>query len=321
MRRLEIEPLDKSRWERIERSLRDRLEHEHAAPNLLPNPSRMSRMRPIGAIMVAGAAAAVIGAIAWEALRPSVHDKASTSVTRVETEGMPTHVEFGESSIEVAAHSSARIEGTDATGITVSLDHGAVECEVPPRNGRPPFMVHAGAVNVRVVGTHFRVERDASAAEGAAHVSVDHGAVEVESHGTTSLVRAGSSWPVVAVQTETIQTSPPQPEPPPSTIKPTTSVATPTASTVSSPPASSPRERYEHALTLEATRPDEALAVYRELALGDGSWAMNALYAEGRLELERGNKDLARKSLEEYLKRYPTGPNANDARELTAKLK
>lgn len=47
---------------------------------------------------------------------------------------------------------------------------------------------------------------------------------------------------------------------------------------------------------------------------------MNALYAEARLELERGNKDAARKLFGDYVRRYPSGPNANDARELSAKL-
>ncbi len=82
----------------------------------------------------------------------------------------------------------------------------------------------------------------------------------------------------------------------------------------------SPRERYDRAITLEASHPDEALAIYRELASGSDSWAMNALYAEARLELERGNKESARKRFAEYLQRYPAGPNANDARELSAKL-
>ena len=86
------------------------------------------------------------------------------------------------------------------------------------------------------------------------------------------------------------------------------------------PSAPSPRERYDRAITLEASRPDEALSIYRELAGGEGSWAMNALYAEARLELERGEKDSARKLFAEYLRRYPSGPNANDARELSAKL-
>jgi TolA-binding protein len=85
-------------------------------------------------------------------------------------------------------------------------------------------------------------------------------------------------------------------------------------------PEPSPRERYDRALTLEAAHPGEALSIYRELARGSDSWAMNALYAEARLELERGNKDNARKRFADYLARYPTGPNANDARELSAKL-
>jgi len=100
-------------------------------------------------------------------------------------------------------------------------------------------------------------------------------------------------------------------------------IATSAPSATGSAPAvvvPSPRERYDRAAAIESTHPDEAVSIYRELAAGEGSWAMNALYAEARLELERGNKDSARKRFAEYLQRYPTGPNANDARELSAKL-
>jgi len=314
MRRLDIEPLEKARWERIERSLGERLEQEQRETRRVDSSPRPR----LALVMLAGAAAAVIGAVAWEGLRPSTHVKEAPATTRVETQGMPAHVEFGEARLEVSSHSSARIEGTDSAGVVVSLEHGAIECEVPPRHGRPPFIVHAGDVDVRVVGTHFRVERD----DVAARVTVERGAVEVESHGMTTLVHAGSTWPDTHPEKpEPTQASTQEAPPPAATARPTVTVAT---SEVVPPPIvqpPTPRERYEHALTLEASQPDEALAIYREIAAGEGSWAMNALYAEARLELERGHKDVARQRLADYLQRYPTGPNANDARELSSKLK
>jgi hypothetical protein len=236
---------------------------------------------------------------------------------RVETQSAPSHVEVGESSLDVASHTVARIDGTDQVGVNVSLDHGAIDCEVAPRHGRPPFVVHAGDVTVRVVGTHFHVDRE----EGRTDVSVQHGAVEVESNGRTTLVAAGSSWSSrastehAAISPEDLPTAVPAQK-----AQPAPTVVATQATSTNATPEPSPRERYDRALTLEAAHPDEALSVYRELAHGNDSWAMNALYAEARLELERGNKENARKRFAEYLARYPTGPNANDARELSAKL-
>ncbi len=311
MRRLDIDPLDKPRWDRIERSLRDRLEREPVTP-------APPRTRPVVAIVLAGVAAVAIGGIAWERLRPSVQTHEAPAVTRVETQGTPAHVEFGEARLEVSAHSSARIEGTDTAGIVVSLDQGAIECEVPPRRGRPAFIVHAGDVNVRVIGTHFRMARAGVGAD----VTVERGTVEVEWHGATTLVHEGSAWPVASVDKPeaTDVAGGPPPIPSASTAKPVASAGATQVAVVPPVVTLSSRERYERALTLEASEPEAALAIYREVAAGDDSWAMNALYAEARLEHERGYKDLARKRLAEYLQRYPSGPNANDARELSAKV-
>lgn len=323
MRRpIEIEPLEKARWDRIERELRDRLEQEPISVRpRRPISEHPRSSRPVIGFVFAGAAAALVGALAWEKIRPAQHvaeHTTTSAVTRVETQNAPSHVEVGESSLDVASHSVARIEGNDEIGVNVSLDHGGIDCEVAPRHGRPPFMVHAGDVTVRVVGTHFHVDRE----DGATHVSVQHGAVEVESHGVTSLVRAGSSWPETArvepVETATVvaTAAPVQKTQPQINAQPTAPVTTATVEK----PTPSARERYDRAITLEASHPDEALAIYRALASGNDSWAMNALYAEARLELERGNKENARKRFAEYLQRYPAGPNANDARELSTKL-
>jgi hypothetical protein len=316
MRRLDIEPLDKARWDRIERNLRDRLEQEpisarHPRDDKSPRPAQ----RNVVAFALAGAAASLVAVFAWNQLRPAPHaaEHATSSVTRVETRDAPSHLAVGESSLDVAAHSVARIEGNDEIGVNVSLDRGAIDCEVSPRHGRPPFLVHAGDVTVRVVGTHFHVDHE----DGQTHVSVQHGAVEVESHGDKTLVAAGASWPSsehAAISPEDL----PRAEATPSARA---LVAAPSATTTASAsPQPSPRERYDRAAALEAARPDEALSIYRELATGKDTWAETALFAEARLELERGDKDSARKRFAEYLQRYPTGTNAPMARELSAKL-
>ena len=86
-------------------------------------------------------------------------------------------------------------------------------------------------------------------------------------------------------------------------------------------PRMSSRERYEAASKLEAQKPDAAMAIYGELARQGGAWGMNALFAEGRLESDRGRQSEASRLLDEYLARYPFGPNAEDARRLLARLR
>jgi TolA-binding protein len=83
----------------------------------------------------------------------------------------------------------------------------------------------------------------------------------------------------------------------------------------------SPRARYEAASRLEATDPDAALAQYRELAQKGGGWGQNALFAAGRLDADRGDRDEARRLLHQYVSLYPAGANANDARELLNRMR
>ncbi len=315
-RRLEVEPLDDARWERIERGLRDRVNAGEARERSIERGATTTRA-PL--LLLCGAAATVVGAIAWEKLQPTPHAESTVATTTIETRDAPSHVQITGATLDVEAHTGARVDSSAERGVLVALDHGAVEFDVTPRAGRPPFVVRAGDVDVRVVGTHFRVDRE----DSITHVRVDKGVVEVVTSGKTVRVAAGASWPETASTTAAVST---EIEPPPmaSVVKPRSDFAIPTTTTTIATamavPQPSARERYDRALTLEATRPDEARAIYRELAAGSDSWAMNALYAEARLDLERGNKTSARALFAEYVRRYPSGPNANDARELAAKL-
>ena len=104
---------------------------------------------------------------------------ARQEATRVETAANGSRIEFGESTIDVGPTSAVRLGGDDSHGIVVTLDRGRVECDVAPRRGRPPFVVLAGGVEVRVIGTHFGVTRSADAVG----VDVQRGQVEVTSDG------------------------------------------------------------------------------------------------------------------------------------------
>jgi hypothetical protein len=285
---------------------------------------------------------------------------APVAASRIVTLGSDSRVAVGESEVDVSPDSAVLVTGDDARGVLVVVDRGRVDCEVAPREGRPPFVVQAGDVRVRVVGTHFTVARDAQG--GGAHVSVSHGVVEVTSHGQTVSVHAGDEWPPVAPPppAPTAQNTPPAPEPvataprtrarhPPRAVPrraraaqaPETQapVAPATGSAPGVPPATAPppeppppppvapaappstQELYESANRMEASNPDGAIAIYSKLAAGSGPWAANALYAWGRLQADRGRRAEAARRLNDYLTRYPNGANARDARDLLDKMR
>ncbi len=331
-RDLEVEPLGEARWARVERAV---LDASADASDAVTGERRLTGARRAGTeggrpavapgacramLVLAGAVAAIGGGLAWRALAPETH----AGTTRVETAANGSRVEFGESTIDVGPTSAVRLGGDDSHGVVVTLDRGRVECDVAPRRGRPPFVVEAGSVEVRVVGTHFVVARTGDAIA----VDVQRGQVEVTSGGQRSLVSAGTHWP----------TSPEAPATPaPATGMPPTSArelrdtgtghAAPVENRSSPAPVArtatnlSPREQYEAASKLEAQQPQAAIALYRELARQGGAWGENALFAAGRLEADRGDADDARRLLGEYLARYPAGPNANDARQLLDRLR
>src|SRR5262249_44404385 len=154
--------------------------------------------------------------------------------------------------------------GDDAHGVSVLLEQGRVECDVAPRQGKPPFSVEAGDVVVRVVGTHFAVIRSATEVD----VQVQRAVVEVTRGGQRVDVQAGGTWPPsgpsgASPTTAIAPTAPPEASP---------SAVTPPSS--QSVPAPTPREAYESATRLEASRPDLAIAIYSDLALRGGPWGM-----------------------------------------------
>jgi transmembrane sensor len=323
-RKIGIEPLGDLRWARVERAiLSARPEgeggEEHGEANADARPP--VRLRGATALVLAGALAAAFGAVTWRALGQS---DPSMALTRIATAAIGSRIELGESTVEVGPQSSVRVTGDDSHGISVLVDTGRVECDVAPRRGRPPFLVEAGAVEVRVVGTHFVVTRSGDDVT----VAVQRGRVEVLSGHEHTYVDAGARWPASAANSN----------PAPSAAVAPTPASVPAAPvpTADSPPRASapeprwaalspvrltPRDEYESASKLEARQPDAAVAAYAELAAQGGAWGMNALFAEGRLEADRGRRGDAERLLQEYLARYPFGPNAEDARRLLERMR
>jgi hypothetical protein len=182
---------------------------------------------------------------------------------------------------------------------------------------------------VEVKGTHFRVDVD----DGRTRVSVENGVVQVTARDETRAVRAGEAWDSNAA---------PPPPPPPAAPKPPIAQEPPSVPTVraapeppiASSPASaptpavssaaktsrSPREQFDLAQSLERSDPGRAVQLYDELARTGGPWSGNALFAEARLQADRGERDSAKQLLDEYLRRYPDGPNVADANALLTRL-
>jgi FecR protein len=206
MKPIEVEPLSEQRWAKIEKGLFDRLDREAPlAPEAPPAPRPARNVwKPAAALVLAGALAAGVGAFASK----SLFETPSAAPSRIVTTTSDSRVTVGESEVDVSPESAVVVSGDDAHGVLVVVDRGKVDCEVAPRKGRPPFVVQAGDVRVKVIGTHFSVER---AADGA-HVAVTHGVVEVTARGQTASVHAGEAWPTDA---QTIPAAVPAPVPVP----------------------------------------------------------------------------------------------------------
>jgi hypothetical protein len=194
-------------------------------------------------------------------------------------------------------------------------------------------VVQAGEVRVEVVGTRFRVTRQGESAR----VAVQEGVVRVSARGQTVAVAAGESWPKAAapvapalpvldqVPLEQLPLEPAsEAEARPRGVRPPARLTPVEPSSPEKPPApeaATEQHQFEAATRLERSEPGRAVQLYRGLENGAGSWAMNALFAHGRLEAARGNRAEARRILSQYLERFPQGGNAQDARMLLGRLK
>lgn len=305
----EIEPLSDVAWRRIERRVFDELDRMSQTRRhgpALSAPPRSRWQRP--ALAMGGVA--VLAAAALFLLMPRSSGEAPWQ--RVITGESRTQISLDRGLLDVEPGSALRIQDSGHRGVVVVLEKGGVHCAVTPDPQKPPFTVKAGDVRVEVVGTRFSVTRWGQSAR----VVVEHGTVHVfYDNREEAVLRAGDEWP----QDGDLADGAVAPGTPGSLHAGEVEAEEGAAET--GPPAGISwgtwaKSQYEKAAGLEAARPDAALAIYRMLAKGDGAWAANALFAQGRLELDRGDREAALVTLRDYLRRFPDGLNALDAQAL-----
>jgi len=154
-----------------------------------------------GAGLCVAAAAAIIVVRARTA--PTETQVASASAwegAQLETAADALSVTLGDgSSLKLEPRSRVEVGDRTASAVKLVLARGRIACDVTHRPGRS-FVVAAGGVEVRVIGTRFSVAND-EAHDGTngtrVEVRVERGVVEVRSAGPnagTVRVEAGHSW-------------------------------------------------------------------------------------------------------------------------------
>jgi hypothetical protein len=351
-----VEPLAEPRWARIRNAVYERIATDADATG--PVAARRSPPLREGASStvhapawrVWTAAAAVVIAVTMASLAyRSVTARGGrlADPSRIATGDAASHVVLDGLTLDVAAESAVVVSGDATRGILVVLDRGSVTLDVEPRAARAGFVVQAGEVRVRVVGTRFGVSRWMDRAS----VEVERGIVEVDASGRTVQVHAGETWrsadsvgvvgaPSVSASVTAVAAMAPSPRTPVdatppehveharvrrhaseapvgasrTTDKAAASAPDPAAARPMPPQQPSSQQLYETAAQLEVSDPPRAIALYRQVVARGDSWLADALFAQGRLEAERGAQAQARATLTEYLARFPRGSNADDAR-------
>ncbi|HEY4056674.1 MAG TPA: FecR domain-containing protein [Kofleriaceae bacterium] len=287
-----IDPLSNAAWSRVERGVLERLDAGEPAPKMT-TPSRRWPWLAVPLVVAAAAAAAIVlvrsPASSTRVVAGTTAVQPTDEPSRVVAGDTPSTVSFGDALLTLSPR-AAIVMAHELGAPSVMIDRGSTTFEVAPRNGRPAFVVRAADVVVRVVGTRFTVARSDERVD----VSVDHGIVDVQYKAQVTRVGAGQHWTSDEATTE----QPPE--------KPTPSV--------------DERAQFEHFSAIEAKNPRAALDGYLELAKSRSTWAPVALFAAGRLATDKKDRR-AKQLLEQYLKRFPSGANAADARDLLDHLR
>jgi hypothetical protein len=309
-------PQNESRRDRIERNVFTQLAQMRAsdrADAVVPEQPPSNRRAWMFAGLGAAVAAAVILVVSTKGEAPAPAPIAEdTTPSRIVTPvGGESQFTVGDAVIVAASDTSVDVKRAADGGITLVVARGAVDCDVAPRNKRPPFHVIAGDVSVEVVGTRFTVARTPSP-----RVDVVRGKVRVRATGGTWLLSAGDSWtpPVSASNVEQVAEQAPATPPAQPAIDPGIQIdpapihdsPTPTP-----PPTVSPHAQYQLAQRLEATDVARAAKTYRTVASSKDAWAAPALFGLAELE-SKANTSRALADCNEYLQRFPNSAQAQD---------
>lgn len=319
-----VEKLSDVEWARLERGLWAKL--DNAPPASAPEPDEPRRRWWL--LAIPAVAAAAIAIVVTRPSAPTPEKGVETADVRIVAPGSAsTTATFDDAHIELAP--AAAVVMRRDKPITV-LERGAAWFSVAPRIDRPAFTVVAGDTTVRVLGTRFHVARVGERVD----VEVDHGRVEVQFRDRVVTLGAKQTWTSDAPERVSLLDAPkpviedPVEEPKPAVVdpKPVKKVDPPVQKVDPKPPDKPPvtsvdpdQTKFEQLAILEKTNPQAALTGYMELAQRRGKWSPNALYAAARLAADRRDP-LAATLLEGYLKRYPNGANASDARALLARI-
>lgn len=334
---VDVEVVSARRWARLERSLFARWDEEQRRGSEAELPPveqgsarRLGRLVAIGAVTLVAAAAIVVGLVTWRRAGEAV---ALDHTSRIATGANGSHLSLQGLTLDVEPESAVVLGTPSEHGMLIVLDRGGIICEVTPRSAGAPLIVQAGSVQVKVVGTRFRVTRTGEQAR----VAVEHGVVEVATGGQLARVGAGQVWPFDgptlgppvattsdaprAVEDGSVGDAEQKREANAKTPSKTDAKPGRVAAGRHATHGDAAQARFEAAAALERTEPVRAVELYRGLENGSDSWAQHALYAHGRLEAARGNAAQARQLLERYLTRFPTGPNTADARSVLERLR
>lgn len=309
--RVDVPPSTDAARDRVEREVFTRLAalrsmDRSRAARATTAPPRGRLRFAMASAAIAALAIAIIVLVMRKPHNASPESGPSLVVTPVDGSSRFT---VGDAIVDAGSDTSVEVK-TVADGVTLVLQRGSIDCDVAPRNGRPPFRVVSGDVSVEVIGTRFSVTRTGAQTR----VDVTHGRVRVRAPVGERYLTAGESWtpPLlteVAPQREetptveaTADEAPPVPTPTPA----------PTPTPTPTRPAQTPRAAFAAAQTLEARDPEGAAKAYRVIANRNDAWAALALYSLAELHTLR-EPTLALRDLDELARRFPNGANAEDA--------
>jgi len=258
--------------------------------------------------MWAGAAACVAAAALIVVVRPrgtwTSGEGAGTTASawqgaQLETAADALAVTLGDgSSLRLEPRSRVEVGDRTPSALKLVLAHGRIACDVPHREGRS-FVVAAGGVEVRVVGTKFSVANEAGEGGTRVEVRVERGVVEVRGTDPDAApvrVEAGHTWSQV---TKTEALGEPAAAPEADVTTPDTETSTPHAATseklhaaprTARPAAADARELFEQARRQwRAGRIAEAARTYQALlsAYPRDPRAGLAAFELGRLRMDR----------------------------------